>query len=230
VRTVEKKKTLRQIQAEASRTKLQHIVQEMSESLTLDQIRIRDVCEKAGMSLGNFYQYFPSKERALLYSYKTKDDEWQSLGLESIADPLERLIRILGIHLYSMTEHSLCFDTQLYISQLKEYDSYFFSPDRFLQRATRCAIEQLQEAGLMKKSLEADEIARRILNYSRGMVFSYCIGHTESHAQWLKYASQCLCEFLTLYLTPDGIRQMARLPGGAWNGVRTPVKEEPPKP
>lgn len=100
---------------------------DLCKTRTLDEIRIKDICEQAGMSLGNFYQYFSSKEDALIYSYKTKDDCWSRMRFEEIADPLERVKRIIATHLRSMTENSLCFDTQLYIAQLKQYGSYFFT-------------------------------------------------------------------------------------------------------
>ena len=99
-----KKKTSRQLQAEASREKLQQIVMDLCKTRTLDEIRIKDICEQAGMSLGNFYQYCSSKEDALIYSYKTKDDCWSRMRFEEIADPLERVKRIIATHLRSMTE------------------------------------------------------------------------------------------------------------------------------
>ena len=91
VNLMEKAPTTRQLQAQASKEKLRNIVFQMSKEKSLDEIRIKDICEEADMSVGNFYLYFPSKESALIYSYKTKDDDWATLGLEEIADPLLRL-------------------------------------------------------------------------------------------------------------------------------------------
>lgn len=198
----EQKKTSRQLQAEASKEKLQRIIMEMSCKKTLDEIRIKDICSRAGMSLGNFYQYFPSKEAALIYSYKTKDDQWHEEHFEAIADPLERVKCILSTHLRSMTENSLCFDTQLYIAQLKHYDSYFFSSDRYLHQITRDSIAAGQELGEFKASLPAPEITRRLLNFSRGLVYNYCIEHIEDHGHWLAYAKECQGDYLSLFLCP----------------------------
>ena len=213
---MEKTQTMRQKQAQASKEKLRGIVFEMAKEKTLDEIRIRDICEEAGMSLGNFYLYFPSKESALIYSYKTKDDDWSKLGLEAIADPLERLCRVITTHLWSMTENSLCFDTQLYISQLKVYENYFFTEDRFLHRVTRDAVAQCQEAGLMKRNHTAYETAIRLLNFSRGLVYNYCIGHKEDHPAWLKYAIECQQEYIQLFLTEEGLEKMDRERGALW--------------
>lgn len=110
---MEKGPTMRQRQALASKEKLQKIVHDLSCEKTLDEIRIKEIADAAGMSVGNFYLYFPSKESALIYFYKTKDDDWATLELEAIEDPLNRLCQIITTHLYSMIAHSLCFDTQL---------------------------------------------------------------------------------------------------------------------
>ena len=207
---MEQKKTSRQLQAEASREKLQQIVMDLCKTRTLDEIRIKDICEQAGMSLGNFYQYFSSKEDALIYSYKTKDDCWSQMRFEEIADPLERVKRIIATHLRSMTENSLCFDTQLYIAQLKQYGSYFFTQDRYITRIMRETIEAGQQAGEFDTRLTAAEIVKRLLNFSRGLVYNYCIEHKENHPAWLQYAFDCQSEYLTLFLTPK-YRERARI-------------------
>ena len=206
--TMEKTPTSRQKQAQASKEKLQRIVFEMSQDRTLDEIRIKEIADEAGMSVGNFYSYFPSKESALIYSYKTKDDDWATLGLEAIANPLERLCQVITTHLYSMVEHSLCFDTQLYISQLKVYEEYFFTEDRFLHRVTTQAVSECQQKGLMRDRHSAYETAMRLLNFSRGLVYNYCIAHREDHEKWFRYAVECQQEYIQLFLTEMGMNEM----------------------
>ena len=213
---LEKSPTMRQLQAQASKQKLRDIVFQMSKEKTLDDIRIKDICKEAGMSVGNFYLYFPSKESALIYSYKTKDDDWATLGLEEIADPLLRLCQMITIHLYSMTENSLCFDTQLYISQLKVYEDYFFTEDRFLHRITRDAVSECQKSGLIKTKHSAYETALRLLNFSRGLVYNYCIEHKENHAEWLKYAIECQQEYIQLFLTEEGLSRLEQESETLW--------------
>ena len=199
---------MRQLQAQASKEKLRDIVFQMSKEKTLDEIRIKDICDEAGLAIGSFYLYVPSKESALLYSYKTKDEDWSRLGLEDIDDPFLRLCRMITTHLYSMVENSLCFDTQLYISQLKVYEDYFFTEDRFLHRVTCKAVSECQESGLMKTKHTAYETAIRILNFSRGLVYNYCIGHNEDHANWLRYAIDCQQEYIQLFMTAKGIERL----------------------
>ena len=99
----QEEKIPRKLQAERMREKIQNIVFEMSKTKALDDIKIRDIAKAANISVGNFYQYFDSREAALIYSYKTKDDIWESLHLEKIKDPLKRVERMVVTHLYSMT-------------------------------------------------------------------------------------------------------------------------------
>ena len=132
------------------------------------------------------------------------------MRFEEIADPLERVKRIIATHLRSMTENSLCFDTQLYIAQLKQYGSYFFTQDRYITRIMRETVEAGQQAGEFDTRLTASEIVKRLLNFSRGLVYNYCIEHKENHPAWLQYALDCQSEYLTLFLTPK-YRESARI-------------------
>ena len=194
-------KTSRQLQAERAKEKIQQIVFEMAKTKTLEEIKIKDIARRADMSVGNFYQYFPSKEAALLYSYKTKDDVWASLGLENIKDPLDRVQRIIVTHITSLVENSLCFDTQLYIAQLKEFDAYFFTDDRFVHKAIYRAVEEGQKNGQFITTLSPKQIGLRLLNFTRGSLYNYCTERRENHDKWLEYILTRQSEYMSLFVT-----------------------------
>ncbi len=197
----QEEKIPRKQQAERMREKLQNIVFEMSKTKTLDEIKIKDIAAAANISVGNFYQYFESKEAALIYSYKTKDDVWESLNLEKVKDPLKRVERMVVTHLYSLTENSLCFDTQLYIAQLKQYEDYFFTTDRYIHRMMEETIAEGQKKGEFITTLSNREIRIRILNFSRGLVYNYCIEHKENKEEWFEYALELQTEYIRIFVT-----------------------------
>ncbi|MCR5291077.1 MAG: TetR/AcrR family transcriptional regulator [Treponema sp.] len=197
----EKPKTKRQLQAETMRYTLQSIVERFARDTPLDKIKIQDICSEAGVSLGNFYQYFQSKEEAMIYSYQYIDRKWQEQHFENIQDPLERVKIILKTHLESMADATLCFLAQLYISQLKVYDEYFFTQDRYLHKVLREAIKQCQESGKMVQSYTDIQLAIKLVNFSRGLVYNYCIQHKEDQKAWLEFAIHESTEYLSLFLT-----------------------------
>ena len=197
-------KITRKMQAEQMREKLQTVVFDMAQTKALDDIRIKDIAEAANISVGNFYQYFDSREAALIYSYKTKDDIWEKLNLEKIENPLERIERMVVVHLSSMIENSLCFDTQLYIAQLKQYEEYFFTSDRYIHKMMENTISEGQEKGEFIKRLTSREIRMRILNFSRGLVYNYCVEHKEDPEGWIMHALELQTEYMSLFVTePD---------------------------
>lgn len=197
----EQEKIPRKLQAERMREKIQNIVFEMAKTKTLDEIKIKDIVTEANISVGNFYQYFESKEAALIYSYKTKDDIWESLNLEQIKDPLKRVERMVVVHLYAMTENSLCFDTQLYIAQLKQYEDYFFTNDRYIHRMMEDTIAEGQKNGIFVTTLSNREIRIRILNFTRGLVYNYCIEHKDNKDKWFEYALEVQTEYIKIFVT-----------------------------
>lgn len=195
----EKPKTSRQIQAETMRLKLQHIVETLARKKPLDQIKIKEICDQAGVSLGNFYQYFSSKEEAMTYSYNFIDKEWEKLHLEDIKNPLKRLHTLLTTHLTSMANAGRCFLAQLYLSQLKFYDAYFFSSDRYLVTAVRNAVAECQTNGTISKKYTPPEITDKLLSFSRGLTYNFCIKHQHNEKEWLEQAIKESDEYLTLF-------------------------------
>ncbi len=196
-----KPKTKRQIQAETMRLRLQGIVERLARKMPLDDIKIQDIASEAEVSVGNFYQYFSSKEEALIYSYRYIDLEWEKLEFEKIADCETRVFTIIKAHLTSMADATLCFLAQLYISQLKIYDEYFFTPDRYLHRVLRQGIEECQRQGIFTSSYTAAELTEKFLNFSRGLVYNYCIRHKEDQAAWLEKALKESREYILFFKT-----------------------------
>lgn len=56
-----KKLTKRQLQALETKERLHSSAVELYKTLPHDEITIKDICEKAGVSVGVFYHYYESK-------------------------------------------------------------------------------------------------------------------------------------------------------------------------
>ncbi|MDL2217274.1 TetR/AcrR family transcriptional regulator [Christensenellaceae bacterium OttesenSCG-928-M15] len=181
--------------------KIQQIVEDMARTKTLDKIRIQDICSAAGISMGNFYLYFSCKEEAIIYSYQYIDEKWKEERFENIQDPLTRVITIIDTHLATIADETLCFITQLYISQLKLYDDYFFTRQRYLHQVLADALHEAQNAGQITRQYEAADLAVKLLNFSRGLVYNYCIQHKEEPEAWLRFAKGEQREYMQLFMT-----------------------------
>ena len=191
--------------------KIQGIVEDMARTQPLDKIRIQDICAAAEISMGNFYQYFSCKEEAMIYSYQFIDREWQERHVEQIENGLERALAIIDMHLETIASESLCFITQLYISQLKFYDEYFFTRHRYLHQAMTDALTLAQQAGDVTEQYDAHALAIKLLNFSRGLVYNYCIQHKETPQTWLPFAEGEQREYLQLFLTEQGRQSLRAL-------------------
>lgn len=199
---VEKPKTSRQLQAERMRLKIQRTVEEMARTRALDDIKIQEICQVAEISVGNFYLYFSSKEEALIYSYRAIDERWKERKFEEISDGWERAQKIMDTHLETLGAESVCFVTQLYISQLKLFDEYFFTKKRYLSQVLTEALVLAQVAGKVTLRYEASDLAQRLLVFSRGLAFDYCLHHLDDAPAWLERAKRELREFQSLFIIP----------------------------
>jgi AcrR family transcriptional regulator len=57
--------TKRQIKANETRDRIYQTALELLETQGYETIRIEDICQKAGVSIGSFYNYFSSKNDIL---------------------------------------------------------------------------------------------------------------------------------------------------------------------
>lgn len=194
------RKSRRQLQAEEMHMTLRNIVASMAQEKPLDQIRIQDICSAANVTVGTFYIYFKSKEEALLYSYRFIDEEWSQMGLEKIENPIERLFAMLEAHLESISRESICFITQLYISQLKHYDEYFYSPQRFIHRTICQAVSEAVDKGIVADKYTPSEITDKLLKFARGEIYNYCLNRVEDGLKWKDDTLAAEKEYFSLFL------------------------------
>ena len=81
--------------AENTKTNIIKALEQLSKDQNLDNIKIRDICTLANISVGTFYLYFKSKEEAILYIYQQCDEQFRNLKLTN--DPLDNIYQILDI-------------------------------------------------------------------------------------------------------------------------------------
>ena len=70
--------------AENTKTNIIKALEQLSKDQNLDNIKIRDICTLANISVGTFYLYFKSKEEAILYIYQQCDEQFRNLKLTII--------------------------------------------------------------------------------------------------------------------------------------------------
>lgn len=171
--------TTRQLQAERTRERIVFAVSEMLRHNDIHDIKIRDICTQASISVGTFYLYFPNKEAALLYSYRNIDKVFEYLGFSG--DKKQDIAMVFQTHLALVSEDNLRMVKQMYICHLTFYDEYFFNEARpfFVTLYERiAALEPELDDEVVK------DLTWKLMSLSRGFIYNLCIRPGIDVADW----------------------------------------------
>ena len=169
----------RKRQANATRRKIEQSAIELLKDNSLDEIGVTDICEKAGVSVGSFYHYFPSKDfvifsidecnervEAFQKSAQFTDNACDNI-LMTFRDQLEYVLGSIGIET----------QVQLFKSQLLQYK--FGNTDFFTGRPLEKLLTSLYETGVRNgefiQDYPASVVIGNVLHLYRGFVFDWCV-------------------------------------------------------
>jgi TetR/AcrR family transcriptional regulator, fatty acid metabolism regulator protein len=167
--------TRRKIQADNTRKKIYEIAISLMEKKGFANTSIAEISRKAGMSVGTFYNYFPSKEEIFFDIFK-KADEYFERTVErnlrnSSGTAIDRIV--LYFRYYAKYNQKRGFHNidQLYATKTK----YFIVKGRYMQELLKSIIAEGQAAGEISVDLDPDQITEYMFIASRGVVYDWCI-------------------------------------------------------
>lgn len=172
---VYKKTTKRQIQAQNTKDNVYRTAVELMEKKGLQNITVKEICKKAGVSVGSFYNCFKSKNDILNEVYKVADDYFLNV-VANAHDMKEGSTRdkiIRYFHYYA--DYNICrgidFVKQLYNVQ----NTLFITKGRHMQTVLQGIVEAGQKSGEIRTDMTAEEIVRYLFIAVRGVVYEWCL-------------------------------------------------------
>lgn len=172
-----------------TRAKIIQTIEDLLAKKSLDQISIREICQKANIAVGTFYIYFSSKEAALLYVYHQLDEQFEELILDQ--QPADNIKTIL-ITYYNMTKlEPLPVYRTLYCCHLSYYDDYYFDEKRPVFVVLNHEILKL-----VNNKQVAKEITWLVLDFCRGRIFNFLIKYQDDVDSWIDEQLQLTMNYL----------------------------------
>lgn len=183
----------RRLQTAETRKKIIRSVQMLLSAMDANEIKIRDICKKAGVSIGTFYLYFSCKEDAILYIYRECDRYFEDLAMTN--DIKSNILSILKTYFGMIHLGDMPFNRYLCICHLTYYDSYFFDENRFL-------FQQLnRQLFSLAKGADTTAITSDILDYVRGLVYNLCIHFETATTGWLNRQVEQTWQYIQFLLS-----------------------------
>jgi len=164
---MDQKQTSRQIQAKMTKKKIYAATLELMKDHAISEIKIKDICSAADISVGAFYHHFSNKKEVLsLYPFP----EFRRQENNNSEEPLEELLSIIDLQNMTIEKNGVNFSAQFLTIQLQEMTGpYLKKGEPFYETMCSYMSDYLVQIG---KSDEYDLIVviDRLLRISAGNI------------------------------------------------------------
>lgn len=168
--------TNRQLKALETKEKIYETALELLESDGYENIRIEDICQKAGVSIGTFYNYFKSKNEILQLIYRKGDDYFEKTVWPDVATLKTEYAVELFFRYYAQYNINTGMTT---LKQLYNPENEFFTKKRGMQHVLNAVIEKGQARGELDLEISSDDIVADLFILARGIVYDWCLKNGE---------------------------------------------------
>lgn len=170
----------RKLQALETKKKINDAALLLMQENDFDSISVSQICEQAGVSIGSFYNYFPSKDFIIF----SKADCDKSLNNFFAQNPLdgnacEDIMTIYKYQLnYVVEKFGLQMQVQFFKSQLSQYktgNDIFYTEDRPLKLQLTKIVERGAESGDLVLDISTKQFVRNLSRIYYGFLYDWCV-------------------------------------------------------
>ena len=164
-----------------------------------DSVTVRNVCEKADVSIGTFYHYFRDKDDLMIYFLREIPFSSCSLKTspEHVGDRISELYMLL-INRYQ--ELGLDFMKSFYSTSNRSLSAYMGEQDGSFAEGTVMARSEEEmkaalESGYIKSGTDIHQVCMDICTIVKGCVFEWCLSDNSSDIR------SCVYRIINNYLS-----------------------------
>lgn len=192
------KLTKRQLQAQKTRNRVYNTAIRLMQTKGFDNITVEEICAKAGVSIGSFYNRFKSKYDLLSAIFNEADVYFQNVVVEQLQKVETTRGKILLFF-----EHYGSYNTSCGVDFVKHFyhvqNKIFITKGRQMQNILQQIISRGQENDDIRRDLPTEEIVQYLFIAARGVVFDWCQhdGQYNLSEYLVKYMELMLAGILT---------------------------------
>lgn len=171
-----KETTSRKQQAMETRIKILEIALDLFKEKGMNAVKITDICQAAGVSVGAFYHHFPSKESIIERGYQSIDAYIEeNMKNRSFTDCREKILTLFKEANSFMEELGWKFIGDVYKYTLSTGNKYTLSTKRFPYRFIEQSLEEGLSSGELRQEVNSEQAAEFLMKLVRGFTFDWCI-------------------------------------------------------
>ncbi len=167
--------TSRQKQAIETKNRIYTKTLELLKDKDYAKVTLQEICTNAEVSVGNFYNYFSSKEELIIQAYPKFDQLVDSLDIEATIDPIDGIKDIIKSQIDVIEDLGANITAQCLRIHLQLHGKYIIEDSRSFHKYIINLVEKAIEKKEINSELPASEIAYTILRISRGVIFDWSL-------------------------------------------------------
>lgn len=167
------KVTNRKLQAQATYENIYNAAMSLVEKEGFKNITVRKICEKAGVSIGSFYNYFNSKEDILNEIFKKADNFFLNVVANNLdgENAKEKIVKFFIYYAEYCKRDKLDQLKQIYNTS----NPMFIKKGRPMQEVLKKVVEEGIEKGELITDMTPDEVVKFFFIALRGVIFDWCL-------------------------------------------------------
>lgn len=144
-----------------------------------DAVTVRNVCTKAGLSIGTFYHYFRDKDDLLMFFLR--ETSFDAFDLKTPVFDIAGRISELYMHLiHGYMNLGIDFMKSFYSTGNRSLSAYMGEVDGAFASGTVMArseveIQNAKDNGIIKENADIHELSTDICTIVKGCVFEWCL-------------------------------------------------------
>ncbi|MHB8918810.1 MAG: TetR/AcrR family transcriptional regulator [Desulfocucumaceae bacterium] len=172
----------RLIKAKMTKKKIYETALKLFEQEGYDKTTVAEIVERAGVSKGSFFVYFPKKDHVVLQYFKDLDQYLEEIGVEldGSGSPVEKIVLFFcKSNDYILKIANINLIKTFYQSQisLDSDDSYLTGGERPTYRWIEKWVTEAREQNLISPEYSPDDLTDMILTVCRGILFDWCLNN-----------------------------------------------------
>jgi AcrR family transcriptional regulator len=177
---VKKNLTKRKLQSLESRKRIFEAAISLIRKKGFDQVTIEEICAKAKVSKGLFYNYFSSKDQIVVEQFLEIDKYYIDIAEGALKNyrGMEKLLNFVGFQMkFGKSNIGKDLLRHLYRSLImtSKRGHAILDEKRFLYTFLNKTVKEAQEMGELSGHLKSEEIARHIAVLMRGVFYNWCL-------------------------------------------------------
>jgi AcrR family transcriptional regulator len=178
---LEEQMTKRQDQAKETRQRIYDTAMSLIGTKGFNNVTVEDICKKAGVSTGSFYNYFRSKQHIIIEHTAKIDEYYQEIfsntlinlkGLKKLEKFLELALGYIDLNIGRHLSIVLYADA---LNQDYTNQSVLIDENRFLFSCLESMLHEACEEGELPVNIDIGLVVEHIGILLRGSIYNWCL-------------------------------------------------------